>query len=91
MLISFKDWIAGRHHVKGKTKQLQEDILSDDSFPDSIEYEEMLAYLKTQNASFMFMKIFTDLYRGRYRIEVLDKDKNRPRRFRKESEVMRYE
>lgn len=91
MRISFKDWIAGRHHVKGKTKQLQEDILSDDSFPDSIEYEEMLAYLKTQNASFQFMKIFTDLYRGRYRIEVLDRDENRPRRFRKGSEVMRYE
>ena len=85
MIISFKDWIAGRHHVKGKTKQLQEDIVTDDSFPDSIEYDEMLAYLKSQNASFRFIKIFTDLYNGRYQRDVLDKAKNSPERFKKEA------
>ena len=74
MIISLKDWIAGRHHVKGKTKQLQEDIVTDDSFPDSIEYDEMLSYLKSQNASYRFIKIFTDLYRGRYKHEVLDRN-----------------
>ena len=85
MLISFKDWIAGRHHVKGKTKQLQEDIVTDDSFPDSIDYDEMLAYLKSQNASYRFIKIFTDLYNGRYQRDVLDRAKISPGKFKKEA------
>ena len=72
MLISYKDWIAGKHHLDGRLARVQEDILSDDGFPDTSEYDEMIAYLKKQNASGRFISTFRINYR-RYKREVLDR------------------
>ena len=46
MLISYKDWITGKRHFHGKSKQVQNDILDDDGIPDTIERDEMIAYLR---------------------------------------------
>ena len=70
-IISYKDWLAGRHRLKGIAKLLQEDILSDDGFPDTTRREEMLAYLKKQNANNRFMRSFCISYK-QYRKKVLD-------------------
>ncbi len=72
MLISFKDWIAMKRHAKGMLKILQEDILSDDGFPDTFKKDEMLAYLKKQNASDRFTKAFCISY-DNYKRNVIDK------------------
>ena len=74
--ISYKDWIAGRHHLKGDAKKLQEDILSDDQFPDSIHQDEMLQYLKQQNASDKCIRVFNILFYELYRRQVLDRCRN---------------
>lgn len=71
MLISFKDWIAGKHHLKGRLKQIQEDVLSDDQFPDTTIKNDMISYLKKQNASSSFMSVFHKTYR-KYKHEILD-------------------
>lgn len=70
MLISFKDWIATIRKAKGKLKQLQEDILSDDNFPDTEDFDEMLSYLKKNKASVHSITVFAGCYR-QYRNRVL--------------------
>lgn len=71
-MISFKDWIAMKRRAKGMLKKLQEDILSDDGFPDTFKKDEMLAYLKKQNASDRFTREFCISY-DNYRRKVLEK------------------
>ena len=71
MLISFKDWIAGKHHLKGRLKRIQEDVLSDDQFPDTTDENDMISYLKKQNASRSILVIFCKTY-GKYKREILD-------------------
>ena len=73
-ILSYKDWIAGRHHLKGRAKQLQEDIVTDDLFPDTTSYDEMLAYLKRQNASENFIRTYHGLFFGFYKLQVLDRN-----------------
>lgn len=70
MLISFKDWIAGKHHLSDRNKNLQEDILSDDGFPDTTERYEMFEYLKRQNASNKYLNAFSVNFK-KYQREVL--------------------
>ena len=76
--ISYKDWIAGRRHLKGYIKTLQEDILSDDNFPDSTHYQEMFQYLKKQKASTRFIRIFNTTFYDQYKKEILDTVRDYP-------------
>lgn len=69
--ISYKDWIAGKRHLAGRHKRLQEDILSDDGFPDSLCRDEMLSYLKSHRASEKCLITFKSMYR-QYEHTVLD-------------------
>ena len=64
MDISYKDWIAGIRKARGKFKDLQEDIIADDGFPDTEDREEMIAYLKRNNASGLIISIFLQSYRS---------------------------
>ncbi len=64
MYISYKDWIAGIRKAQGKFKELQEDIIADDGFPDTEDREEMIAYLKRNNASGLILSIFRQSYKS---------------------------
>lgn len=60
---SFKDWIASIRKAEGRMKRFQEDILSDDGFPDTDNYNEMRSYLKKNNASAHIMIVFAGCYK----------------------------
>lgn len=75
MDISYKDWIAGIRKTRGKFKDLQEDIIADDGFPDTEDREEMIAYLKRNNASGLIISIFRQSYKS-YDERVLRKGVN---------------
>lgn len=63
---SYKDWIAGIRKARGRFRDLQEDILADDGFPDTEDRDEMIAYLKRNNASDLIISIFLQSYKRYY-------------------------
>lgn len=63
MYLSFKDWIGSIRKTSGDIKRLQEDIMSDDNFPDTYDFEEMKRYLKTNNVTAHIYHLFLMLYK----------------------------
>lgn len=63
MFLSFKDWIASLHKTTNRLKRLQEDIVSDDNFPDTFDFEEMEKYLRSNNVSTHMYSLFVALYK----------------------------